>query len=57
MFDFGKSEWQRTLVAGVGALLLSTTMIVAAAAPVEAAQGCLVMPVDAGAEQVVCSHA
>lgn len=57
MFDFGKKDWSRTLVAGIGALLLSTTMIAAAAAPVEAAQPCLLMPADAGAEQVVCSHA
>lgn len=57
MFGFGKFRWQRTLVASVGALLLSTTMIVAAAAPVEAAQTCLVLPQQAGADQVVCSHA
>jgi hypothetical protein len=57
MFGFGKFEWQRTLVAGAGALLLSTTMIAAAAAPVEAAQTCLVVPQEAGTGQVVCSHA
>jgi hypothetical protein len=56
MIDFSKNGFQRTLAAGIGALLLSTTMIVAAAAPVEAAQPCLVLAADSG-EQVVCSHA
>lgn len=57
MFDFGKFEWSRTLVAGLGALVLSTTMIAAAAAPVDAAQPCIVVPADIGADQMVCSHA
>lgn len=57
MFGFEKQQWQRTLVAGFGAVLLSATMILAAVAPVEAAQTCLLVPVGPGADQVICSHA
>lgn len=57
MISFGKQEWRRTLTATIGAFLVSTTVIAATAAPVEAAQTCLLMPADIGAGPVVCSHA
>ena len=36
MFNFDKSDLQRTLVAALGALILSTTMVVSAVGPARA---------------------
>jgi hypothetical protein len=57
MFGFSGSGWQRAVVGMIGALVLSTTVVGATCAPVQAAEACLIVPADAGAEQLVCSHA
>lgn len=57
MFGFGASEGGRFLLVSIGVLLLSTPVVGAAVAPVEATENCLVVASEADGQQLVCSHA
>jgi hypothetical protein len=57
MFSLGSSEWSRTLLVGIGALLLSAPLVGRDAAPAAAAQACLLVSTSDAGDQLVCSHA
>ncbi len=57
MFNFDRIGWQRILIAGAGALVLSAGSLSIAAAPVQAAEICRIVPTSGAGEQLLCSHA
>jgi hypothetical protein len=57
MINLGASEWSRTLLVGIGALLISAPLVGTACAPGEASEACLLVSTQDGGDQLVCSHA
>ncbi|HEX8400248.1 MAG TPA: hypothetical protein VF628_00930 [Allosphingosinicella sp.] len=57
MIKLNAIDWQRTLVAGLGALVISTTSIAATVAPVQAAKPCVTVPIEGGSAHLSCSLA